>query len=228
MDRVSEMSTPPEYNRVADECLNKLCQTFCEQCPPTTELPLPSKLDDISLACLLIAEEWGSQLPETTTNVLGACLAKVAGRFWGDRLPWQLALQCCQHNPRGAFSLESLTDNLSHSNSNVRLWMFDLAWCVQKRLDPVEASVLLLKNVADTLGYWDSSLGLCRTLFSTDDEFFGFADNFQPEDFAGQYEARLKLAREKGLAIFQQRFARMELRLNQIINETAAGIMDET
>jgi hypothetical protein len=26
-----------------------------------------------------------------------------------------------------------------------------------------------LKNVADTLGYWDSSLGLCRALVSTDE-----------------------------------------------------------
>src|SRR2546425_7992091 len=64
----------PCCNRVVDVCLRKLCQTFCEQCPPPTVSPLPSQLDDISLACLLLADEWGNRSPEATSVALAACL----------------------------------------------------------------------------------------------------------------------------------------------------------
>jgi hypothetical protein len=106
--------------------------------------------------------------------------------------------------------------------------MFDLAWCVRHRLNSVDATVLLLKNVADTLGYWDSALGLCRALFPTDEAFFGCADKFQAKEFADQYRERLDLAREQGLAVFQQRFERIELQLHRIISESALGLtLDE-
>ena len=214
----------PCCNRVVDVCLRKLCQTFCEQCPPPTVSPLSSQLDDISLACLLLADEWGNRSPEATSAALAACLDKVAGRFWGDFLPWRLALEFCQHNPHGVSGLEELTANLDHHNSSIRLWMFDLAWCVRHRLNSVDATVRLLKNVADTLGYWDSALGLCRALFPTDEAFFGCADKFQPKDFADQYRGRLAFARKQGLAVFQQRFERIELQLRRIISESALGL----
>lgn len=215
----------PPCNRVVDVCLRRLCQTFCEQCPPPTAGTLPPRLDDISLACILLADEWGNRSPEATSTALAACLDKVAGRFWGDLLPWRLALEFCQHNPRGVSCLEDLTTNLDHHNSSIRRWMFDLAWCVRHRLNSVEATGRLLKNVADTLGHWDSSLGLCRALFPTDEAFFGCADKFQAKEFADQqYRERLDIARERGLAVFQQYFERMELRLRRIICEFVLGL----
>ena len=210
--------------RVADICLRKLCRTFCEQLPPPSNGPLPAALDDLSQACLMLAVEWGQRSPESTSAALAACLDKVAGRFWGDLLPWKLALEFCRHNPSGVFGMEQLTANLDHHNSCIRLWMFDLASCVRDRLNPVEASARLLKNVADTLGFWDSALGLCRNQFSTDEEFWAMADNYQPKDFADQYRERLTYARKEGLAVFQHRFDRVELRLRRLINQSALAL----
>ncbi len=218
----------PCCNRVADVCLRRLCRMFREKCPPATVAPLPSELDDLSLACVLVAVEWGSYSPEATTVELAACLDKVAGRFWGDRLPWRLALEFCRHNPRGVSGLEELTANLDHTNSNIRLWMFDLAWCVRDKINPVEATVRLLKNVADTLGYWDSALGLCRALYPTDEAFWAMADGFQPpHDCADQYRDRMDFVRKQGLAVFLQRFERLELRLRRLISQSALGLTAE-
>jgi hypothetical protein len=210
--------------RVADMCLHKLCRKFLDKCPPPAVSPLPAELDDLSLACLLLAVEWGNRAPATTSADLAACLDKSAGRFWGDRLPWCLALDFCRHNPRGVSGLDDLAANLDHHNSSIRFWMFEMAWCVRARLNPVEATARLLKNVADTLGYWDSALGLCRSLYPTDEAFWAAADSFQPEDLADQYRDRITLARKEGLPIFEQRFLRLELRLRQLIDQTALAL----
>jgi len=105
--------------------------------------------------------------------------------------------------------------------------MFGLVRCVRDRLNPVEASVRLLKNVADTLGYWDSALGLCRSLFPTDEAFLAMADNFHPKELVEQYQDRMKLAREQGLPFFQRHFERLELRLRRLIGQTALGLTTE-
>ena len=53
------------------------------------------------------------------------------------------------------------------------------------------------------------------------------ADNFQPEDFADQYRDRMALARKEGLANFEQRFLRKELRLRRLIDQSALGLTAE-
>jgi len=217
----------PCIMRVADICLRQLCCSFCQQLPRASEGPLPAALDDLSRGCLLLAVEWGRHFPETTSASLAACLDKVAGRFWGDLLPWQLALEFCQHNPRRVFGLDQLTANLDHHNSSIRLWIFDLSWCLRDRLNPVEASVRLLKNVADTLGYWDSALGLCRSQFPTDETFFAMADNFKPKEHSEQYRERIVFARKQGLPVFQRRFERGELHLRRLICQSALALPPE-
>jgi hypothetical protein len=72
-----------------------------------------------------------------------------------------------------------------------------------------------------TLGYWDSALGLCRSLYPTDEPFWAAAENFRPEGHAEQYRDRITLARKEGLPIFEQRFLRLELRLRRLIDQTA-------
>jgi len=217
----------PYCYRVADVCLRRLCRMFYDKCPLATVVTLPYELDDLSLACVLVAVEWGSYSPEATTVELAGCLDKVAGRFWGDLLPWRLALQFC-NNPRGVFGLEELTANLDHHNSNIRLWMFELAWCVRDKINPVEATVRILKNVADTLSHWDSALGLCRALYPTDEAFWAMADGFQPQqDSADQYRNRMDFVRKQGLAVFLQRFERLELRLRRLISQSALGLTQE-
>ena len=215
-------------DRVTDACLSRLARSFSEKCPPPDTCPLPSQLDDLCLACLLLAAEWGGHAPATTTEELTACGEKVSGRFWGDLLPWQLALALCHRDENTVTSrLEELTANLDHHNSSIRLWMHDVAWCVRDRLNPVEAHLRLLTNVADKLAGWDSSLGLCRALFPTDEAFWQIADTFEPPDFQEQYQTRLTLAHKDGLARFLTRFEKKELRLRRLICETTLELTPE-
>jgi len=213
----------PLTNQLVDACLRKLCQTYYEECPPPNVSPLPTQLDDISRACLLLADEWGMVFPTATLDALEDCRDKVVGRYWGrlESMPWRLSLELCHHDKDCESVIEELTTNFSHHNSSARLWTYDLAWIVRHRLNEVEASVRLLKNVADTLGYWDSALGLCSALFPTDEEFFSFADNFRPKAFPDQYQKRLDIVRQRGLAIFQKRFVQLDLRLHRVIGEFA-------
>src|SRR5438094_218524 len=82
----------PEAVRVADTCLQQLCRTFHE-CPKLTNRPLSFELDVLSLATLLLTVEWGDRSPQATSDCLSACLTQISDRFWGDLLPWQLALE---------------------------------------------------------------------------------------------------------------------------------------
>jgi hypothetical protein len=184
-------------------------------------------LDDLSLACILLASEWGSRSPDTTSSDLQACLDKVAGRFWGELLPWQLALEFCRYNPSGIYGLDNLTANLDHHNSCIRGWMLDLAWCVRPKLNRDQAVPKLLKNVADTLGNVEPALGLCRALFPSDEAFWVAAYLFDAGTFSAQYRHRLELARKEGLATFQHRLEGMELRVRRLISEVALGLTPE-
>jgi len=211
----------PVRSRVGDLCLQRLCRSFCEKCPPFTAPTLPVELDDLSLACLLLAVEWGNRSPESTTAALESCLDTVSDRFWGDKLVWQLALEFCRYNPKGINGTGTLTVNLGHRDSRIRLWMFELAWCVRAKLKPVVVSRLLLKNVANSLGHWDAALGLSRGLYATDEEFWAAAGAFRPTGFAEQYDERVALARARGWRLFQQRFEARELRAHRLIEQVA-------
>jgi hypothetical protein len=216
----------PEDVRVVDVCLQQLCRDFCEG-PKSADKLLSSELDDLSLASLLLAVGWGDHAPKVTSDGLAACLDQVSDRFWGDLLPWQLALEFCRHNPLGVCGLKLLTANLDHHNSSARRWTLELAWIVRNKLNQADVVPKLLKNVADTLGYWNHSLGLCRTLLTDDAAFWQLAARFQANEYAEQYSGRLALAREQGLVVFQQPFQEMELRLRRKICELALGLTSE-
>jgi hypothetical protein len=213
---------PPaaEY-RVADACLAALSHRFRTACPPRDGPPLSSELDDLALACLLLAHEHGDRSPEGTTQLLEACLTAVRARFWGDQLPWRLALGCCRHNPNARQGLGELTANLDHHNSATRLWIFKLAWLVRARLDPDHAVPKLLNNVANNLGHWDAAAGLCAALHRNGDYFLISAETHEPDGFADQYRDRLKFIRERGVPAFTARFETLELRLRRLVDATA-------
>lgn len=105
--------------------------------------------------------------------------------------------------------------------------MFDIGWCVRQSLNPGEAVPRLLKNVADTLGHWDASLGLCRSLFPTDEAFWQTAIEYQPADLADQYRERMELTHKEGLRFFQRHFEWRELRVRQLINQFTLGLTKE-
>lgn len=213
---------PPPFARVVDVALCRLAARFCEGCPPPTRDPLSAELDDLSRACLLLAESHGVRLVDRTLAALQQCLAAVQGRGWWDGLPWRLALEGVEP-ARGADALAQLSADLTHPNSSIRLWMMELAWCVRRRLDQPSARQSLLKNVADTLGYCGAALGLAAALCPTEEDFWSAASAYQPEDFADQYANRIQQAHEQGLAIFQLRFQKMELRCRRLIE---AAVLD--
>lgn len=159
-----------------------------------------------------------------------------------DREAWLLDYQAPTGNE--ASSLHQLVTNLDHHNSSTRLGLYDVAWCVRGYLDPVEAATRLLKNVADTLGHVGEAIGLCRALYPTDESFLATANAFQVKQYASQYQRafgshyhqeilvsfesqyqnRLTQVREKGTAVFQGHFQRMEMSLRSLISQAAQGL----
>jgi hypothetical protein len=206
---------PPAEFRVADLCIDHLSRQFLATLPSNHQQPLPADLDDLALACLLVAYEHGNRSPLRTTNALESCLAAVGTRFWGDQLPWRLALEFCLHNPKQRLGVNELSASLDHNNSSIRLWMLKIAWLVRQKLDPDEAVPKLLNNMANTLGNWDASAGLCSALHQEEGYFWISAEGHEPEDYADQYQQRLGFIRERGLPAFTAQFEHLELRLRR-------------
>jgi hypothetical protein len=82
--------------------------------------------------------------------------------------------------------------------------------------------------VADTLGYWDWSLGLCSSLFENEEQFWAFSDAFEPpQEFLEQYRDRLKGFHEDKLRQCRYHFTELELKLRQMIDEWALSLKFE-
>jgi len=218
--------TPTESRIDLQDCLRELCRAFREQCPPATVHPMPSRFEDLSLACLDLAPACGAVSPEAISVELTGCFDKVAGRYWFNTLPWRLALEYCGEDPGGAAGLDELVSNFDHHNSSARIRMFEIAWILGDSLESHlhEATRRLLKVVADNLGYYEEALGLCRALYptETDESFWALADGFWPGDL--DYRRRIRSAKQHGLAACQMHFHEMELRLRRLIRQSAVGM----
>jgi len=118
-----------------------------------------------------------------------------------------------------------LVENLTHPNSSIRSLILELTWFVRKRIPLEKTARALLKNVADTLGYWDRSLGLCSSLFENEEQFWAFSDAFEPpHPFFEQYRDRLKGVHEDRLRQCRYHFIELELKLRQMIDEWALSL----
>lgn len=202
---------------IADVILADLCADFRGRCPADNHKPLPPELDDLILACLMVATERGPGTPVATVQELNLCLNLVSGRWWGDQLAWLLAMEHCVYDGKNRARNE-LSDNLNHHQSNIRGWMFNLAWFIRHELDRDEVVPRLLENTAGTLGGWDMSLGLCRALFDNDELFEQATLLYQPEDYAQQYHERIEHAKKQGYARYLYPFEMIELRLRRLID----------
>lgn len=209
--------SPVAEFRTVDLCIEHFCRKFLATFPQDSGPPLPADLDDLALACLLLAHEHGPRSPKRITLALSSCLSAVRTRFWGDQLPWRLALDICLDNPDQQTGLNQLIANLDHGNSSIRLWMMEIAWLVRERLDPDEAVHKLLNNVANTLGSWDAAVGLCAAIHREEGYFWISAEGHEPEDYTEQYLERLAFTRDRGVHAFSARFEHRELRLRRRI-----------
>jgi hypothetical protein len=238
--------------RVAESCLLQLTRYYCTNCNRQPDGRSWSRsVDESSLACLLICESYPSFLSDETIHALLACRKAVPSSnnpvLWLDILPWELAIDALRSNPdRTEKQLEfnysgkylvltpsgmsmspinSLVENLTHPNSSIRSFIFELTWFVRKRIPSEKAARALLKNVADTLNYWDWSLGLCSSLFENEEAFWTFADAFEPpHEFFEQYHNRLKIVHEDKLLQSRYHFIELELKLRQMIDEWAFSL----
>jgi len=235
--------------RVAENCLLQLTQYYCANCDKQLGKGFRSRpVDEASFACLLICESYACFLSDKAINALLSCRKAVPSSnnpfLWLDILPWDLAIDALRSNPgRTEKQLEFnysgkylvlapsgmsmspvnfLVENLTHAHSSIRSFILELAWFVRKRI-PFERAVRgLLKNVADTLGHWDRSLGLCLSLFDSEEQFWTFAGGFEPpHDFIEQYHDRLEAVDEDKLLRCQYHFIELELKLRRMIDEWA-------
>lgn len=212
---------PPAEFRIADLCIEHLGREFLAALPQDCGPPLPAESDDLALACLLLAHEHGTRSPDRTTLALESCLAAVSTRFWGDQLPWRVALEFCRHNPSWRHSVGELTANLDHHNSSIRYWMLEIAWLVRDRLEPDQAVPKLLNNVADTLLGWEAAAGLCAALHQDEGLFWISADAHKPQNHPEQYRQRLTDVRERGLPAFSAGLERSELLVRRRVDALA-------
>lgn len=176
--------------------------------------PLPRRADELGLACLLLAVEWGSEFTNVAqqmeSNRVQAAMRRDVS--WMDELSWKLC-QCaaCEPPLSELDAVQELTANLDHHNSAIRCWMLELGWFTATWLNPVEASVRLLKNLADTLIGPLMAAGLAARLFKDTDSFMAFAHDFQPPaTFEDQYADRLRIVEEQGIISCQAPFWRTE------------------
>jgi len=241
--------------RVAESCLLQLAQYYCANCIKEPGKGSRSRsVDEASFACLLICEGYAHFLSDEAINALLSCRKAIPSSnnpvLWLDILPWDLAIDALRSTPgRTERQLEFnysgkywalapsgmsmspvnfLVENLTHPNSSIRSLILELAWFVRKRIPFEKAAKALLKNVADTSGYWDWSLGLCSGLFENEAQFWTFSDAFEPpHPFFEQYRDRLKMVHEDRLSPCRYHFIELELKLRQIIDEWALSLKFE-
>jgi hypothetical protein len=110
---------------------------------------------------------------------------------WLDRLPWELACASTQTAPGESHAFEQLVANLDHHQSDIRIWMMEMAWCVRNWLRPERALPPLLRNVASKLAGVDLAWGLAAALYADTEALVRAAEAWVPDDFADQYRDRL-------------------------------------
>ena len=181
---------------------------------------LPTSMDDLALACLLLAVEFGSGF--TASAWEGAEVNRdSAGDFsrmpWIDQLPWDLCLAATAHDPPDTGPVRSLVENLGHHNSSIRVWVMHVAWMARPWLTPERVAPVLLRNFADTLGGPFEAAALASSLAPDVEGFWDMAERFAPPaGFEEQYRWRLNRLREGGILQSQAPFLSREVRCRKL------------
>jgi hypothetical protein len=215
---------------MAERAFLALARAWAAQAQNTQQgHPLPRSADELALACLLLAVEWGADFTEVAWRQMEINREKATMRrdvSWMDELSWKLC-QCAAHTPPyGELdAVQELTANLDHHNSSIRCWMMELGWFAAGWLNPVEASDRLLKNLADTLMGPLMAAGLAARFFDDADSFLAYARDFEPAaEFVEQYRDRLRIVEERGIPSCQAFFWRIEAKYRQSIERCALGV----
>jgi hypothetical protein len=188
---------------------------------------LPISADKLALSSLLLAVAWGREFSNAACQQAEANKEAVADRRvgWIEQLPWALAQSA---NPalisRQTDYVDTLTVNLDHPDSSIRIWMMKIGWIVRAWLDPAEATLRLLKNLADTLGGPNLAAGLAAALAPTEDEFWSLARGFDPPSgFANQYLDRLDQIKKLTVLGIQSPYWKLEAECWKVISDAVLG-----
>ncbi len=188
---------------------------------------LPIAADSLALSCLLLAVARGNEFSDAARQQAEINKEAVAGHraAWIDQLPWALAESAHPASiSRRADYVETLTVNLDHRSSSIRVWMMKIGWIVRPWLLPLVAVPLLLKNLADTLGGPSLAAGLAAALVPTEDGFWNLARGFDPPlNFADQYLNRLDQIKKLGVLGIQAPFWQIEAECWKAISDAALG-----
>lgn len=206
---------------VADRALMHFADVFLEGAKHCGDGQLPDEMEAASFAAMLVCAEHRDHITLDHEPRITQCCDAMESRFYGhyDLLPWALASKLLRPTPEVT---GLLTRSMAHGHSSIRVYTIQLAWLVRDRLVRRRCMPLLLKNVADTLGGWMASLGLCAALYPTADEFWAAADDFVLDaDYANQYERRLAHVRESGLLATQASLLEVEARTRKTISDFA-------
>jgi hypothetical protein len=188
----------------------------------------PRDVDEVALACVLLAVEWGSDFTAVARNQceLNRELGSKREVPWIDCLPWELCEASWAADPRDTGAVETLTANLDHHNSALRGWCMELAWMCRPWLEKLVCTLSLLKNVADTLGGVEVAMGLARGLCSSDEELNEFIAAYEhqpPDRFANQFAERIKAFRDVGFFLTQIHHLDLECRCRRMIEGAVLG-----
>lgn len=210
----------------AEVVFTRLAGSWRKQCADVQrDLPLSRSLDEIALAALLLAVEHGDSFSRAARAeaelAMAACEKRLAP--WLDRLPWHLSA-CFSDGRIDRVPLERLITNLSHPKSDVRIWILELAWIVRGELELSEVLAPLLENVASTLIGVEMSWGLAGEFFWQVENFVREAEEYEPQDFSGQYADRVAGLKRQSLMQTQSRFWWAESCCRRVITETAFSL----
>ena len=187
---------------------------------------LPRDADLLTLACIMLAVEWGKTFSEVANAQMGINRAFAENRrqpSWHDVLPWDLSVIVYLLDITHSEPMQMLLANLDHHNSSIRCWMMEIAWFAFPRLNSEMALEKLFKNIADTLGGVDLAIGLASRFFSNTDDLMAAARAFKPTDFEDQYQSRLKVIEENGAQSFQSSLWKTEACCRKNIQEAIFG-----
>lgn len=187
----------------------------------------PREVDVCALACLLVASEWGvtfsgvaHELIEANCAIVDSC----RGGSWIDRLSWELCGESLSEWRCASRAFDQLAANLDHHNSSIRIWMMEIGWMVQPRLDRKEAVSRLLSNLAETIFEPHLAADLAARFFPDFVQFIAHAQSYEPpSQYEEQYRSRLENYTKEGSEALQTPFWQLECECRKMIESASLG-----